>query len=258
MNCEDVEKGIYVYLDGEFAEPERADFEGHVRACAVCRRKVDRERGFISGVRQAVPRVVAPAGLEERIRKALAEAPAPDEHGSSVRPLPRARGRFWLAAAAAVLVSGGFAAYQVVGSNDRADRIAHEAVATHESRLPMEVRGSQAHIRSFLEENVPFHVDLSFADDPKIELLGARFTRVDGQQAVVLNYEYEGERLSVLQLAVDPAKDEASASEEAPPSFASQAGFDVATFKRRGVVSSVVGAGGTGNVQRLVRASWQR
>lgn len=263
MNCEDVQKGIYVYLDGEFAEPERVDFEGHVRACPACRRKVERERGFLSGVRQAVPQVSAPMGLEERIRKALAEAPAPDELSTRVRREPR-RGGFWLAAAAVLLVSGGASAWLVgrgVGADMPAvpERLAQEAVATHQSQLPMEVRGSQTQIRRFLEANVPFRVDLAFADDPRVELVGARFTRVDGRDAVLLNYEVDGERLSVLQVAAEnPGTETADASErEFAPSFATQAGFDVATYKRRGVVSSVVGAGGTGNVQRLVRAAWQ-
>ncbi|MFO0746031.1 MAG: zf-HC2 domain-containing protein [Myxococcota bacterium] len=262
MNCEDIQKGIYVYLDGEFAEPERVDFEGHVRACAICRQKVERERTFISGVRQAVPRVAAPAGLEDRIRAALAAAPAPDE-------LPRRRAErrpmgFWAAAAAVLVVSGGITVWRVsshgVETGETPERIAAEAVATHRSQLPMEVRGSQTQIRQFLEANVPFHVDLSFADAPDTQLVGARFTRVDGRDAVLLNYETGGERLSVLQVAAD-LKDPDTGSEpeaqELAPSFATQAGFDVATFKRRGVMSSVVGAGGTGSVQRLVRAAWQ-
>lgn len=260
MNCEDIQKGIYVYLDGEFAEPERLDFEAHVKACPACRRKVERERVFISGVRAAVPRVAAPAGLEERIKAALAAAPAPDE-------LPRrreARPRYgvWLAAAAVLVVSGGVTVWRLgadsapVAANDAPERIAAEAVATHRSQLPMEVRGSQSQIRQFLEANVPFHVDLELADDPKAELVGARFTRVEGRDAVLLNYLVDGERLSVLQVAADGA--DAAGVAEVAPSFATQAGFDVATFKRRGVLSSVVGPGGTGNVQRLVRAAWQR
>lgn len=269
MNCEDIQKGIYVYLDGEFAEPERVDFEGHVRACAECRRKVERERMFIAGVRQAVPRVTAPAGLEERIKAALAAAPAPDAPSelASRRAQQPARKTFWLAAAATLVVSGGLTAWRLAtpmaAANDAPERIAAEAVATHRSQLPMEVRGSQTQIRQFLEANVPFHVDMTLADDPEAELVGARFTRVDGREAVLLNYAVHGGRVSVLQVAADQKDPEAEPSDtdeaqELAPSFATQAGFDVATFKRRGIVQSVVGDGGTGNVQRLVRAAWQR
>lgn len=271
MNCDDIQKGIYVFLDGEFAEPERADFEAHVKACGNCRKKVERERTFLVGVRQAVPPVSMPAGLEARIREALAAAPAPDELPATKRPDARGASRFWLAAAAIMLLTGGTTAY-LLSRSDSGDsgaarheiaapeRLAAEAVATHQSQLPMEVRGSQTQIRRFLEANVPFRVDLAFADDPRVELVGARFTRVDGRDAVLLNYEVDGERLSVLQMADDPTAMTAHVDPgaELPPSFASQAGFDVATFRRHGVVSSVVGAGGTGNVQRLVRAAWQR
>jgi len=259
MNCDDIQKGIYVYLDSELAEPDRLDFEQHVRSCARCRGRVERERSFIAGFRSKVPRVTAPPGLEARIRQALAEAPAPDESGLRPRPASVTWVRPWMLAAAAVLIAAPAVLVwrmSATPSPHGEERVAMEAVATHRDDLPMEVRGSQRQIRQFLESNVPFKVELpeSVAGAGAPELVGARLTRVDGREAVLLNYVVDGERLSVLQVAAPPT--EAPVADQAP-TYTSQAGFDIATFRKRGVMSSVVGNGGSGSVDRLVRAAWK-
>ncbi len=253
MNCDDIQKGIYVYLDDEFAEPERRDFEGHVRACVRCRQRVERERGFLASFRSKVPQVAAPPGLEDRIRAALAAAPAPE--GSEVRALPQRRNpRPWLVAAAAALLVGAptLLVLRSGGASANVERVAVEALLTHQEDLPMEVRGSQRQIRDFLQANVPFEVELPRGQDPRVELIGARLTRVDGREAVLLNYAIEDERLSVLQVAapIEPTH------EDTPPTYSSQAGFDIATFRKRGVMSSVVGSARGGGVQRLVQAAY--
>jgi hypothetical protein len=161
-----------------------------------------------------------------------------------------------LAAAAALIAVPSVVAWRLTsGEGGGAHRVAMEAVATHQEDLPMEVRGSQRQIRSFLEANVPFRVEVPPVDDPRIELVGARLTRVDGREAVLLNYEVDGERLTVLQVAERPAGEPAQPPTDEAPTFSSQSGFEIATFKKRGVLSSVVGSAPS-NVQRIVRAAW--
>lgn len=260
MNCDDIQKGIYVYLDGEFAEPERLAFESHARACPRCRHRVERERAFIQGFRAKVPTVETPSGLEDRIRAALAAAPAPDPGRLSGERSTPTWSRVTLIAAAATLVAvPSVVAWRLTATpapaQAGAERVAHEAVLTHQEDLPMEVRGSQRQIRQFLEANVPFKVEVPPVDDPRIELVGARLTRVDGREAVLLNYEVDGERLTVLQVADPRTETAASRPSDAPPTFSSQSGFEIATFKKRGVTSSVVGSA-PGTVHRIVRAAW--
>lgn len=253
MNCDDIQKGIYVYLDGEFAEPERIAFDAHARACARCRHRVERERAFLVGFRSKVPTEAPPAGFEDRIRAALAAAPTPE--GRRVSSGSSSWSRVTLIAAAAALVAvPSVVAWRLTSHSGPPgeQRVAMEAVATHQEDLPMEVRGSQRQIRQFLEANVPFKVEVPPVEDPRIELVGARLTRVDGREAVLLNYEIDGERLSVLQVAEPPAGEP---RQDLPPTFSSQSGFEIATFKKRGVMSSVVGSAPS-NVQRIVRAAW--
>ncbi|HRE92590.1 MAG TPA: hypothetical protein PK095_25960, partial [Myxococcota bacterium] len=62
-------------------------------------------------------------------------------------------------------------------------------------------------------------------------------------------------RLTVLQVAERPADEPAQQPADEAPTFSSQSGFEIATFKKRGVLSSVVGSAPS-NVQRIVRAAW--
>ena len=79
MNCDDVRNGIYVYLDGEFAAPEEADFQNHIDGCGECRALVVREASFLTMVRESVEEPDLPLGLETRIEASLKEAGSPGE-----------------------------------------------------------------------------------------------------------------------------------------------------------------------------------
>ena len=91
MNCDDVQNGIYVFLDGEFAAPEEADFQDHIDQCDTCRALVVREARFLNMVRDHVQEPELPLGLETRVRASLEAAGAP---GSGDDTLAR-RFRSW-------------------------------------------------------------------------------------------------------------------------------------------------------------------
>lgn len=254
MNCDDIDNAIYVYLDSEFADLEQGDFEAHVQACPRCRGLIAREGRLLQSVRDAAPRVMAPAGLRERVLSALDEAPVPLPR-EEPRRLPRRTVPSWIAsgiglAAAAVLV----AALIGQGGADATDRVATEAVAAHQTNLPMEVRGSERQIRQFLQDNVPFPVEVPFDGDPRVRLTGARLTRVDGREAVLYNYDVDGERISVVQVAGHP---EDSVPDRAP-SIQSRQGFDVVTYRRKGITNSIVSSGTHPNMGGLIQAAYQR
>jgi anti-sigma factor RsiW len=251
MNCDDVQKALYVYLDGEFAEPERSLFERHLDGCRRCRFAVERERRFILSVKEQVPRFEAPAHLEAKIRAAIAATPVSPALVQRMSGAPRGRTTLLLVAVALLVVGGGLAFY-TASSEGPADKVADEAVLTHQQDLPMEVRGSPRQIREFLEANVPFEVVLPTMGEAEVELIGARLTRFEGRDAVLLNYEVDGERLSVLQFSPSEV---GSQSESGPPAYEQRAGFQVATFRTRGVTASVVGSGRTSGVERIVRAA---
>lgn len=246
MNCDDIAHGIYVFVDGEFAAPEQADFEAHLRNCAHCRGVLARDGRFLQAVRDQAPAVEAPDHLRQRISEALASAPAPDPV-----PIARTGGARWAWAAAAAVIVGAAAAWIVSGAGaDTQNQVVAESLATHQRPLPMEVSGSDTMIRRYLQENVPFAVELPFAEASNVRLLGARLTRVAGKDAVLFNYTLDGERMTVVQMASEDDVD-------SEPVFEKRHGYTVATVRRRGVRNAIVGPSRTGHVSRLVRAAYR-
>ena len=63
MNCQDIQKFAFTYLDGEFAAHERGEFEEHLRRCMPCRTSIDRE----ALLREMVSRHLRPAPCNLRV-----------------------------------------------------------------------------------------------------------------------------------------------------------------------------------------------
>ncbi len=254
MNCTDVRNAIYVYLDGEFAAPEEAEFRAHLEACPSCRALAGQERSFLRDLRGALEVPQAPEGLRERVEQALDVTPAPWLL-AEMRELEPQRGRWrWVvpmavaAAAAAVLVFAMSSAGQ-----DRAP-VVQEAIAAHQNALPMEVRGSAERVRSFLQDNVPFAVKIPFEGVEGVNLVGARLTQYRGKSAVLFNFDAHGRRVSVLQVA--DGADGAEQSGSGAPVVQDRAGYRVITYRDRGLTNSVVGDVGRDEIRRLVPAAY--
>lgn len=77
MNCQETQKFIHVYLDGEFAEDDRRDFERHMRHCARCRAMARFEERFKTALRSRVAPLTPPEGLERDVITRLRAEPAP-------------------------------------------------------------------------------------------------------------------------------------------------------------------------------------
>lgn len=108
MNCNDVQKFIYVYLDEEFDKGDTLEFEAHIRECDKCRGLCEFEERFRRRLRNQLTMRTAPPSLRLRILDALDDPnPAVPElreaatgtHQHAVRWVPMA-----LAAGVATLV----------------------------------------------------------------------------------------------------------------------------------------------------------
>ena len=258
MNCFDIQKSLHVFIDGEYAETERHEVETHLDACPQCRRRVDRESTFIGAVRAHAPVESMPPSAAQRLFAVIAAEPAP-------APVIVAQRSWWgrglisprgLALAATVIVGVGFGLVAARGGADDTERIATEAIASHTRSSPMEVRGSSRQVLAYLAANVPFEVELPFDGQADVRLVGARLTRVDGRDAVLLHYLAGREPLTVVQVASRDAGTPPAATTEEPRVY-SENGFDAVTYRRRGVVSSFVGSGRDGRLPALVRVAWR-
>ncbi len=101
VTCRVFRDNLFLFQSDEMAAGDRSALQEHLNRCDGCARRLALEDRLLASVKNALPREKAPAGLETRIRRALAEEPG----GGEVVPL---RPAWWkdpmVAAMAAVLL----------------------------------------------------------------------------------------------------------------------------------------------------------
>jgi anti-sigma factor (TIGR02949 family) len=188
MQCAEVDKFIHAYIDGEFADEDRVEFERHLAECARCRDAARFEAQFKRALRAALPPPALPAGLRERIVGEIARAPAPGRSWSRV-VYPGAA----VAAAAALLIG--------VFWRDRAGTlpVVEESIHRHLRNLPMEVVGPDGQrVSTWFRGKVDVPVHAPRWRPVGADLLGGRISHVRDRQAAHLVYNVRGQKVSVL------------------------------------------------------------
>ena len=82
MNCNDVQRELYPYMDGEFDVEEAVKLEAHLEACESCRQSLIFERNLFSGIREKLDVREAPQHLRNQILNALEQE---EQHSWMVR-----------------------------------------------------------------------------------------------------------------------------------------------------------------------------
>ncbi len=71
MNCEDVQKYAFTYLDGEFGDRERAEFDCHLAVCAGCRGRIEEGASFRRALRRNLCHLPADSATRLRLTARL-------------------------------------------------------------------------------------------------------------------------------------------------------------------------------------------
>jgi anti-sigma factor RsiW len=204
MTCQELERLLYPYLDGEFQPEERVDLETHLSGCAACQRRVEEETQMKLALRRAARHSVqgmrTPASLRAGIQ------------GGLKREQRRAQYGVWLRAGAMALVvvtvGGGWVTYQ---SEQRLRLARREAIQRHNRVLPYEIASaSPEQMEEWFKDKVDPRVTLPQL--PKAKPLGGRISILNGKEVAFISYETlpqkEGEpsrRLSVFVVPDDEA-----------------------------------------------------
>jgi anti-sigma factor (TIGR02949 family) len=214
MTCQELERLLYPYLDGEFQPEERHDVESHLEGCEACVARVDEEMQLRQTLRRAAKHAVsvqgtrAPASLRAGIQSGL--------H----REQRRAQANQWLRVSAVALVvmgvSGGWMTYQT-GKAQKATIL--EAVQRHTRQRPLEfVAGTPEQIEAWFNDKVEHRFTL-----PRLQQaqpVGARFSTLNGQEVVYVSYETRPRRANEpkrnIGVFVYPATGQRVIREEAP------------------------------------------
>jgi anti-sigma factor (TIGR02949 family) len=190
MQCGEIDRFIQAYVDGEFADEDRAEFERHLAECERCRDVARAQARFKASLRAHLRRPPLPEGLRERIRKQLAAAPLPQS------PWRRFVYRSALAAAAVPLL---FLLLFFGRPSGTARAVVEESIHRHQRDLPLEVVGPDGqHVSSWFRGKLDFPVQPPPLRQAGADLLGGRVSHVSDRQAAYLIYNAHGQKVSVL------------------------------------------------------------
>ncbi len=193
MDCQDVQKFIHAFLDGEFAEQERILVTAHLRTCPECNRMARFEEKLRRRLREEQPKETASPQLRARVRRALEQS---DPKKGGVQP--------WLwklipAGLAAALLVGG----QVSGSltKPRDSAVVGDSLVWHRQTVPMDVTGpGLAQVGNWFSDKVEFAVRPPVFKEPSTRLVGARLSNLGAHRAAYLRYQVGPQRVSVFIL----------------------------------------------------------
>ncbi len=245
MDCEELERSVDAFVDGEFEERERTEVQAHVSVCEPCRRMVEEHTRFQAALRsrlrcclgEGAPAGRAPARLRQRIIEAL-------DHER--RPLWR-RPAVLAAAALLLLLLGGLALARQRTTLLESDPFVEEAVRRHVRDLPLEVTAASSgadSVAGWFAGKLDFNPALPRFHDPGVRLVGARLSQLRDWPAAYMRYDAPGGRIGVFILD-DPDGRFTGAGElrhlgASSVWIARTRGYRVAVWRQNDMVYSVV------------------
>lgn len=232
LRCAGISRFVDTYLDGEFGEGDRAEFEAHLSECESCRGKVRAQAEWKAAIKKAAPREQAPAALRNRISRSIARESKPmlTWRQWAMRAMP---------AAAAVGLVATFMISKVQWSP-----VAADVVAKHQRQLPIEVSGGPEQVKEWYSGKVDFPVRPPqlchgvAAADPHCQLRGGRLASVGDKPAAYLVYDVNGDKVSVFifdasDLPIEARRKAVVGNREVY--FDQEHGYNVALYRDRGV-----------------------
>lgn len=194
MNCQAFERYMDSVLDEEADPSARLLVEQHATNCAGCRDRMEFARWLKSQVKREA-KVMAPSALRERVAESLGA----DQGGHGFAAF-EGNWRATLAVAAMALLVFGLGGALQLKSRQVSAGVAplfEDVVRAHTRSYPAEV-ARRDQVPAYFAEKVGFSVRPVEFGDPGIRFVGARHAEVGGRQAVTLQYEVRGRKMTVV------------------------------------------------------------
>jgi mycothiol system anti-sigma-R factor len=250
MTCQELDRLLYPYLDGEFQPEERMDMENHLASCADCTRQVEEEREIQQALRRAARHSVqssrAPASLRAGIQVGL--------KGEQRRSYQRKILQVGAAALVVVAVGGGWVAVRP----EKRQRYAADAAQRYKRHLPNEIASKDpervaAWFFGKLDHRVPV------LQLPDAEVQGGRIHSVQGRDAAFISYEAtpprEGEQGQPIGVFVfDDTRREVDAPPQPSVHLDGNTGLKVAIWRKDEIVYEMVSDLDEKDILRMLQA----
>lgn len=255
MNCQAFERYVEAVVDEEADTSARLAVEQHIASCSACRERLTFARWFKARVQQA-GKVEAPAGLRARVAETLATGePSTVGFASNWRATAAV-------AAMALLVFGVGGALQLRSGQASASMapLFEDVVRAHTRPYPAEV-ARREQVPAYFADKVGFAVQPVDFHEPGIRFVGARHAEVGGRQAVMLQYELRGRKMTVVAFRAPAHANtfgEVFDADGRSVRYVQTGNHLVPLVERGGVVYAVVGDLGREDALRLAsQAVWR-
>jgi mycothiol system anti-sigma-R factor len=234
MTCPEFEHFLYPYLDGEFDDSERAEFEQHLVQCPSCAARTQSERTMQQAIRAKLKGCSAsppaPEALRENLRHQLRR-----EHRQTVA------GHWARYAAAAAVVAVAGATGWHYSKPDTRQRFVEDAAARHARRYPLEIQhASPSQVEAWFVGKLDYRVWVPLF--PRAQLAGARLANVQNKQAAYIRYdEVTSAGTAPGRMGLLVYEDKAGDADFRPePELQTSHGYNVASWREGDVVYHLV------------------
>src|SRR5262245_57916874 len=249
MNCIELDRLIYPYLDGELDEAEREHLETHVGGCPGCRSRLSREAAFQGALRRSAQlrtRAPAPEALRAMLRAGIRR-----EH-RRVQMLSWAR---WGSVAIAAAAAGVFYFEQRPGHREQ---LLEDAALRYQRRLPYELTSAnRADVERWFGDQMSTRVPLPHL--PGATIAGARLSNLREHDAAYVVYQMPqaeqrgADRRLGLFVLEDPDREIPSVATWPQVGLRTVRGFTVASWRSGGLVYELVSDMDEADLRRTIR-----
>jgi anti-sigma factor RsiW len=248
MTCQELDRLLYPYLDGEFQPEERLDVEIHLKTCAACARRVEEEREIQQTLRRAARHSVqssrAPASLRDGIQLGLR------------REQRRAHQLQWLRMSAAALVVVAVGGGWIAIRPEQHQRFVEDAARRHNKKLPFEIANvAPEHMEAWFFDKLDHPV--AVPELPNTQLRGARISNVKDRPAAYISYEMpaekEGQARRIGLFVFDDKARELDAQPFPAVQMGSSEGYNVALWRDGEVVYELVSDLSEADIRKMLQ-----
>jgi mycothiol system anti-sigma-R factor len=185
MTCQELDRLLYPYLDGEFQPEERMDVETHLETCADCARRVEKEREIQQTLRRAARHSVQSSRAPQSLRMGIQVG---------LRREQRRAFQFqWLRLSAAALVVAAVGGGWIALRPEERQRFVEDAAKRHVKRLPYEIANVGPElVEAWFKGKLDHQVSIPAL--PNTHVSGARLSNVKDRPAAYISYETRPER----------------------------------------------------------------
>ena len=197
MDCNETDRLLDAYIDGELELTRQLDLEAHLSACPICKKAAEAANNFRLLVRMNMLVYKAPPQLKATIRAALRK-----ESGSRLGWVSR----FWLplAGTAGILVLGLSLAWPWIADAHHKDReLIAEAISDHSRSLLanhlLDLTSSDQHtVKPWLTGNLDFTPPVADLADLGYKLLGGRIDLLESRPVAAIVYQCQSRFINVF------------------------------------------------------------